>query len=136
MNNRKGFTLIEILAVIVIIGLLSGIAVGGSTIYIEKTRQKAYDAMEHTLYDSAQNYIIEKGVLVPESTGLTIDSSRLIEYGYIKELQDPASKDDNRQCTGSVNVQRRKNTGSKLDEYTYTVNLRCIDYNNTRTFNS
>ena len=37
--NKKGFTLIEILASLVIIGLISGIAIGGTTMYLDKTRQ-------------------------------------------------------------------------------------------------
>ena len=61
--NKKGFTLIEILASLVIIGLISGIAIGGTTMYLDKTRQQAYDAMVKTLYAAAENYIIERGVL-------------------------------------------------------------------------
>lgn len=134
--NKKGFTLIEILASLVIIGLISGIAIGGTTMYLDKTRQQAYDAMVKTLYAAAESYIIERGVLVSEVNGLTLDSSTLISNGYIKELEDPKSGGENQQCTGSVNVQRRKNTGSKLDEYTYTVTLECSTYTTTKTFHS
>ena len=38
--NKKGFTLVELLAVIIIIGIISGIAIGGTSIYMNKTREK------------------------------------------------------------------------------------------------
>ena len=134
--NKKGFTLIELLAAIVIIGLISSIAIGGTSMYLDRTRQQAYDAMQETLYSAAQNYIIDRGVLVSETSGLTLDSATLISNGYIKELEDPKAATSNTQCSGTVNVQREKNTGSKLDKYTYTVTLQCSTYTNTKTYNS
>ena len=97
--NKKGFTLIELLAVIVILGIISGIAIGGTQIYMQKTRDKSYEAMELTLFNAAQNYIIDKGVLVPEcqpagaaltncTNGLIITSDKLIQLGYVKELEE------------------------------------------------
>ena len=141
--NKKGFTLVELLAVIIILGIISGIAIGGTTLYLNKTRDKSYEAMEQTLYNAAQNYIIEKGVVVPEcapsgaaltncTNGLVITSDRLLELGYVKELEDPGSK--NAQCTGTIKVTRRKNSGTKLDEYNYHVRLECPQYANDKDF--
>ena len=76
--------------------------------------------MELTLFNGAQNDIIDKGVLVPEcepagaaltdcTNGLVITSDKLIQYRYVKELEDPASK-SNVQCSGQVKVTRRKET--------------------------
>ncbi len=142
--NKKGFTLIELLAVIFIIGVISGIAIGGTSIYLENTKEKAYEAMEVTLFNATQNYIIERGVLVPEcqptgaaitncTNGVVVDSARLKELGYIKELEDPASK-HNAQCTGQVKVTRKKSSGDKLDEYNYAVHIECAAYANDRNF--
>ena len=142
--NKKGFTLIELLAVIIIIGIISGIAIGGTTIYMEKTRDKSYEAMELTLFNGAQNYIIDKGVLVPEcepagaaltdcTNGLVITSDKLIQYEYVKELEDPASK-SNVQCSGQVKVTRRKGTSKQLDQYNYAVHLECPSHANDRNF--
>ena len=141
--NKKGFSLIELLAVIIILGIISGVAIGGTSIYMNKTRDKAYESMEVTLYNAASNYIIDKGVLVPECTpsgaaltnctnGMVITSQKLIETGFLKELEDPGT--NNSQCTGQVKVTRRKNTGKKLDEYNYAVHLECSTYANDRNF--
>lgn len=142
--NKKGFSLVELLAVIIILGIISGIAIGGTSIYMENTRKKAYEAMELTLFNGAQNYIIDKGVLVPEcepagaaitdcTNGLILTSDKLILYGYVKELEDPASK-SNVQCTGQVKVTRKKGTSKQLDQYHYRVHLECNGYANDRDF--
>ena len=141
--NKKGFTLVELLAVIIIIGIISGIAIGGTSIYMNKTREKSYEAMELTLFNGAQNYIIDKGVLVPEcqpagaaltncTNGLIITSDKLIQNRFVKELEDPGTK--NAQCTGQVKVTRRKATGNKLDQYNYAVHLECPSHANDRNF--
>ena len=133
--NKKGFTLIEILSVIVIMGILMGIAIAGTSRYLDKTRNQAYEALEETLHSAAENYIIDRGVLVP-ATGMSLTAEQLVETGFIKSLDDPAASSEGEQCTGYVNVTRVDNTGSKLDEYTYEVRLQCINYVNTRTFRS
>lgn len=133
--NKKGFTLIEIISVITIMGILMGIAIAGTSRYLDKTRNQAYEALEETLHSAAENYIIDRGVLVP-ATGMSLTSEQLVETGFIKSLDDPAASSAAEQCTGYVIVTRVDNTGSKLDEYTYEVHLQCINYVNTRTFKS
>lgn len=132
--NNKGFTLIEILAVVVLLGILGGVAVTGVNRYLEKARTQAYEALEETLYSATQNYIIDRGVLVSTSW-TTIQSSTLINNGYIKELNDPG-KNDGSQCTGYVKVKRANASGTALDTYTYEVHVQCSAYVNAKTYNS
>ena len=82
--NKKGFTLVELLAVIIIIGIISGIAIGGTSIYMNKTREKAYEAMELTLFNGAQNYIIDN----PPTNNISvssedIDTIKILHNGMI-----------------------------------------------------
>ena len=42
MNNKKAFTLMELLAVIIILGLLMAIAIPSISKYIEQSRKKTY----------------------------------------------------------------------------------------------
>ena len=52
MKNRKGFTLVELLAVIVILGLLMAIAIPSVTKYITESRKKTLSASIHAYIDA------------------------------------------------------------------------------------
>ena len=54
-KNNKGFTLVEILVAVVIMGILTGVAVPAVTHFIERSRQKSYETMEESLKDAAFN---------------------------------------------------------------------------------
>ena len=52
--NNKGFSMIELLGVIVIIGILFAVALPAVTKYIGKTRNRAYDNIYESAYSAAQ----------------------------------------------------------------------------------
>ena len=52
MKNKKGFTLVELLAVIVILGLLMAIAIPSVTKYITQSRKKTLSASIHAYIDA------------------------------------------------------------------------------------
>ena len=54
--NKKGFTLVEILAVIVIIALLSVLGISGARGISNRIKQKEYDAKVETLKSAALDY--------------------------------------------------------------------------------
>ncbi len=70
MKNKNGFTLIEMLAVIVILGLLIAIAIPSISHTIEKSRKKAYidNAIE---YISSASQAIAKGEILIRNTNTT-----------------------------------------------------------------
>ena len=70
MKNEKGFTLIEIMAVIIIIGILLLIAVPSVSKYIEESRQKAYvTTIKDTLASAGSNLSkIDKKIINKETT--------------------------------------------------------------------
>lgn len=57
MKNKKAFTLVELLAVIVIMGLLMAIAIPSITKYITQSRKKTYIANAQSYISATRNSI-------------------------------------------------------------------------------
>lgn len=142
--SEKGFTLIEIIAVIAIIGILSGIALGAVSKYQLKARNETYKNYESNLKSAAQDYLLYNQMEIPESGGTkTITSDELISGGYLDEMTDPIK--NNKKCTATVvvtnkqslktNGETTKKDNSNIDssntmnlDLEYKVHLSCEGY--------
>lgn len=116
--NSKGFSLIEMLAAVVILGILGTIAVVGTTKYIKQSREKAYIVMSQSIYESAMN-CQTKG----DCTVGTYNTDNLISMGYLDSLKNPISK--NKDCSGSVEIVEKESSATEYKKYQYKVNLGC-----------
>ena len=120
-NNNKGFTLVEVLGAIVILGILMGIAVASYSVYRDKANTTSYKLMEKNAISAAEEYFIDN----PDEDVVSI--SKLVNESYLEPIQDPASKNDT--CTGRVYITRIDKSGEKsLEKNTYKVKLRCKVY--------
>lgn len=101
MKNKKGFTLIEVLAVIVLIGVISMIAVTSYSQYITKSKRTAYETAENSMKEAAEGMFTDcmgsnsdRAVCDLFRTprpdqSVMIPLSSLIENGYIPKVSDP-----------------------------------------------
>ena len=122
--NNKGFSMIELLGVIVIIGILAGLAIPAVTKYIGKTRDRAYDNIYESAYAAAQNKFMHD----LDNSGITYSLDDLYNQGYMDEPIDPSNKTF---CDGTVLVEEIEdedhdgNTDLEVSEFKYKVTLEC-----------
>lgn len=84
--NKKGFSLVEILVVILILGILMGLAVVSVSRMLQTAKEDYYDTIEKTIILAAQNYYGDHRGSLPRDVGqkrkVTIET--LIKYNYLK----------------------------------------------------
>ena len=101
MNNNKGFTLVELLAVIVILALIITIAVPAVTNIMSKTQNNAYCTRVSTFESSAKLWgkdhydeISEGKCVIEEDGNCYIRIIDLVNSGYIKKDNKDATKEE------------------------------------------
>lgn len=103
--NRKGFTLIELIATIVILGLV--LAISGFTIssLITSSKQKNYDLLIKDIIHASELYYqectymtnissdgtVNSGCVSPTNGAYSIPISTLVNYGYLEGNKDEAN---------------------------------------------
>ena len=92
--NKKGFTLVELLVVLVILAVIMSIAIPSVTSSIERSKQKEYDAKVKLIVSAAELYFDKHRNTYPISSGDTtykVNISKLIEEKYLteEEAKDP-----------------------------------------------
>ena len=58
--KSNGFTLVEVLVVIAILGILFGLSVGGVQRYIAKSQQQAYDTLASSSVEATKEYVMNE----------------------------------------------------------------------------
>ncbi|WP_158598205.1 prepilin-type N-terminal cleavage/methylation domain-containing protein [Falsibacillus albus] len=93
-KRQNGFTLVELLAIIVILGIISSIAIVQIDNVIETSKKQAFVANAYTLKNAAQFYLKE-----PELDGSArfvqqLSYKNLHDLGFIDEIKDPFTKNN------------------------------------------
>ena len=126
--KNKGFTLVELLGVIVVLAIIGGIATLAITNYLGNSKEKVYRNYVATLKTTVEDYLIDdfakNGNLLPNVGGSrTFTLNDLINAKVIEELKDPNGGTCN-QTTTIVTVKRDVDTDINFN-LTYDVYLDC-----------
>ena len=124
--NNKGFTFVEILAVIVLIGILTGISIAAFTRYKDNAVKSDYEALARASYNAMEEYMMSH----PYDN--TVSLKKLEDENLLSNRKDPGSKDTD--CTGTVEVSKNSGSNGKLDDGEYKVHLCCVSYKKTYTY--
>ena len=145
MKNNKGFTLVELLAAIVIIAILGAIAVVNFTGFLSNTQEKVFTTYEESMKSATIEYIIDTGNIPTSSTPVCVKLQTLTtgdtvtkSPAYLDEFANPNS--DDKCITNSyvyVEVDPENENRNKTDDqgrtdnnkkFIYKVCLSCNNY--------
>ena len=131
-KKSKGFTMVELLAVITILGILTIIAVPSTKLLIKKGQDNYYKTQKNQIELAAKEYVKNNKKLLPTNIGDTkeIKLQELIDNKYISRVKDHNKVDCNAQET-KVIITR---IGKK--KYKYDVYLDCSNYREKPTDNN
>ena len=117
--KKNGFTLIEILGVIVILGLISALIYPVINNVLNDNKQKLYDKQISNLEKIAYNWSIENTEILPKEGTYFLSFGKLQEDGYIKEsdVKNPLTDND---LTGCIQI--KWSNGSKQFIFEYIDN--------------
>ncbi len=130
---KKGFTLVEMLAVIVIIGIIATIAFISTTAVANSSKEKAYNTKIASIESAAIKYIQDNPREIPSGGTISVSVTDLLDAGYI--VNDKNSAKDNKCPSGSSScVINPKDTSKELT--TCEVSIKVKNKRYKATFNA
>ena len=111
----KGFTLVELLTVIIILGIISLITIPTISKSIQDSKEKMYQEQVNQIETVARNWAASNTVLLPENGEIYyLSLSTLKETGFLenKNIQNPK---DNSIMKGCVLIE----FDESINQYTY-----------------
>ena len=118
--NKNGFTLVELIGVVILIGLIALIAIPSVDYIITKTKSNAYNRTLDTLKDCLRNWGTDnKELIYEDGEEIIVTLSDLKEQGYVEyEIKNPKTST----ClanTMQFKITRVKDTEKDTYEYTF-----------------
>lgn len=119
--NKKGFTLVELIATIVVLALVVSISAYAITNIINSAKEKNYDLLIKNIKDASETYYQE--CKYSNNSGITCNDTvklqELVNYGYLKgngtednkmKIVNPKNNEDIGECPIAVKYEDGKLT--------------------------
>ena len=131
MKNRKGFSLVELIAVIIIIGIIGIISIPVVSNFINSSQEQTYRTYEKSMANAAENEVIKCEsdpsftCVLPDTVNekKRIQLNQLIDNGFIDNMKNPDSEEF---CDGEKSYVEVTKTG--MSDYEYVACLHCGEY--------
>ena len=98
--NKKGFTLVELIATIVVLALVVSISAYAITNIINSAKEKNYELLIKNIKDASETYYQECKYKYSNNSGITCNDNvtlqDLVNYGYLKGNGTEDNKIDNK----------------------------------------
>ena len=132
MKNSKGFTLVELIAVITVLAIVALITVPAVNNAVKKSQERALKAQEDAIIESAKKYALENIEILPkiDSGQKIIYVGDLVEEGYLDNI--PLNPITNKKMSDCITVTYIESK----DKYTYTYGECNINEMVTNTYPS
>lgn len=125
MKNKKGFTLIEMIAIITLLALILLVALPSMTKTLKRNEQKKYDNYINNLKLISESYLVDqlqKENIIFKNDSAYFTLGDIIDAGYIKEtITNP---DNNKKISRDTKIVVTKNLDST---YSFAVEEEYID---------
>ena len=127
--KKNGFTLVELLAVIIILGAITTVFVPNTIKLLKENNLKIYKIKESELIRAANDYAnYDKNFSSPTEMELEkyITMTQLVDGGYMNSILDTSS---GKECRAFVKV-----TLNDISGYNYEACLLCDEYSTNKSF--
>lgn len=127
-NNNLGFTLVELLASISILALLTGIVLTSYSKYLKGAKERYFKNQEQTVILSGKEYFTDYRSKLPQEIGeiKSVNLETLYEEKYIDKLKDYNGKDCGISTDETANKVYVEKVGNQ--KYTYYTIIECNNY--------